>query len=202
MIRILMLDLGDTLIRGDSLLPHSRQALEAIRGLETASGEALTLSLVSDFHMPTPPGSPEEIDRIFLEYLAVLDRFDLRSFFEPVGRHVTLSTHVGVYKPDRRVFEAAVSRLGMDASLDECLFVTENARHVRVCREELGMSVLRFGEIRGEGVDFDDWSDAPLLVAHRLDPGSELNLERALRTKLAASHGLKLFSVDRAGKPR
>ena len=85
------------------------------------------------------------------------------SSFEPVERHVTLSTQAGVNKPDRRIYELALTRLGTDATLGDCLSITENAEHVAACRA-LGMQALQFG------VAFTDWSQAPQLVRSLIDP--------------------------------
>jgi FMN phosphatase YigB (HAD superfamily) len=157
MIRVLMLDLGGTLIREDTLevFPHVREALEQLNGMKTARGQPLAICLVSNF-LPTP----EQVEAIFRQYLDNLDE-QLRPFFKPVERRVTLSTHTLVRKPDRRVFETALQRLQVEAALKECLFITEEADHIAACRG-LGMQALQFG------VDFRDWSEAPDLVAKLL----------------------------------
>src|SRR5262245_35095188 len=105
MIRVLMLDLGETLIHGEVPLPHVAEALGVLTQFETASGDPLVMCLVSDFTMPDPPPTPAKIEVLFREYLEVLDRSGLRHFFEPVEQHVTLSTQAGVLKPARRIFE-------------------------------------------------------------------------------------------------
>jgi FMN phosphatase YigB (HAD superfamily) len=157
MIRVLMLDLGGTLIREDTLepFPHVHEALQAIAALKTAAGEPLAMCLVSNFR-PTPA----EVDTIFQQYLENVDA-QLRTRFSPVEQRVTLSTHRLVRKPGRRVFETALERLGVQASLAECLFITEEAEHIAACRA-LRMQALQFG------VDFQDWSEAPPLIARLL----------------------------------
>jgi len=102
---------------------------------------------------------------------------------------VTLSTHAGVNKPDRRVYELALERLGAGAALADCLSITEDAGHVAACRR-LGMQALRFG------ADFDDWSVAPLLVRHVIDPTSAHNTGLALGVWLAAHDGRKIAGLD------
>ncbi len=197
MIRILVLDLGDTLIRDNVVLPHVTNALEAMGKFETGSGDTLSLCLVSDFKMPTPPPTEQKIKAIFKEYRSLLDQLGLTKFFEPVDRHITLSTHAGVRKPDRRIFELAVERLGLMARLQECLFITENPDHIAACRA-LGMSTLQFGELGAAGADFSEWSEAPLLVAHLVAPNSGKNMNIALSVRLAAMYGLELVSMDSA----
>jgi hypothetical protein len=112
----------------------------------------------------------------------------LRRFFQPVSRHVTLSTHAGVMKPDRRVYELALERLGTDAGFDECVSITEDARHIAACRR-LGMEALRFGD------DFSDWCEAPLLVRHLVDPTDAHNTALALAVWLAVHEEVRFVSL-------
>lgn len=155
MVRVVMIDLGGTLVGGSPLkvLSGVPEALAAIGGLVTPADEPVAVCLVSDFR-PTP----EEIEDAFAEYLQRLDDFGLRDHFEPVARRVTISAHTAAWKPDRLVFETALRRLGVPAQLGECLLITEDAGHVAAARA-LGMRGLQFG------VDFTDWSEAPTLVA-------------------------------------
>ena len=117
MIKVLMLDLGETLLHGETPFPHVTEALTAFNGFTTAAGAPLAVCLASDFEMAASPVTPNKISVIFKKYLKILERAQLRQFFEPVAKRVTLSTHAGVLKPDRRVFETAVKRLGAVAQL-------------------------------------------------------------------------------------
>jgi beta-phosphoglucomutase-like phosphatase (HAD superfamily) len=175
MLRVVLLDLGGTLVGPAGPFPHVMEALAALDELDGANGEPLDTALVSDFPAAVPP-TPERIRQRFAEYLAILDGFGLRSFFEPVEQRVTLSTHAGVQKPDRRVYELALRRLGTGAALADCLVITEDAGHIAACRA-LGMQTLQFG------VDFDDWSRAPALVRRLVDPAGheEAAFEQSLR---------------------
>src|ERR671932_559711 len=100
MVRVVLLDLGGTLVGPQEPFPHVTEALAALNELDTPDGEPLLSALVSDFPAAVPP-TPENVQRRFDEYLVLLDGFGLRSFFEPVERRVTLSTQAGVPKPDR-----------------------------------------------------------------------------------------------------
>lgn len=179
MSRVLLLDLGETLIHGTAVLPHVPEALAAIAEFRGDNGKPLQRALVSDTEMPAPPPSPAKIKAIFDRYVGTLATLQLRSFFEPVSKHVTLSAQAGVLKPDRRVFTLAVKRLNVTAKLGDCVFVSENADHVRHCRERLGMKALQFGK------DFTDWSDGPLLLSTMVAPGT-VNLAAALQPWAAA----------------
>jgi len=165
MIKTLLLDLGDTLIDTHKVpqapYPGVEKALGALKALKTADHKPLVMCLVSDYTMPKPR-TPEAIAAAFAEYLQVLDKTHLRGFFEPVNERVTLSTHAGKLKPAAEVFKTALKRAGIHGTLRETLFITENAEHIRVCRDDLHMRALQFG------VDFTSWSDAPKLIAQKI----------------------------------
>src|SRR5204863_4290163 len=106
-------DLSDTLVdRQYRPFPHVPEALTALAALVGQGGKRLPLALVSDFTMPAPPPTPARVQALFADYLRILDATGLRPFFEPVSRHVTLSTHAGVTKPDAEAFTTPLRRLG------------------------------------------------------------------------------------------
>lgn len=198
MVRVLMLDLGDTLIRRSdrTVYPHVKQALETSRHFHTASGEPLRVCLVSDYHMPS---ANRPLDTIVAEFLLLLESVGLKTFFEPTQQQVTLSSHVGVNKPDRRIFETAINRLGITATLDECIFITENTAHLQASRS-YGMKPIRFGEPGGFEPSFSDWSEAPLLVAQLINSASPANLAEAVKLRLAVSHNLEVQKIESNGR--
>jgi FMN phosphatase YigB (HAD superfamily) len=155
MIRVVMLDLGGTLVRENPLevLPHVPAALAALNGMKTAAGEPLAVCLISNYR-PTP----NDVAAIFNEYVHLLDGLALTSFFQPVIQRVTLSTHTATWKPDVRVFQAALDRLRVSARWSECLLITEDADHVATARGH-GMHALQFG------VDFQNWEEGPNLIS-------------------------------------
>jgi FMN phosphatase YigB (HAD superfamily) len=195
MIRILMLDLGDTLAHDDSVFPRVPEALEVLRNFQTADGKRLQLALVSDFLMPDPPVTAAKIEKLFQQYLAIVKQLSLSEFFKPFKRHITLSTHAGVRKPDRRIFELAINRLGLNATLSDCLFITEHAGHISACKK-LKMATLQFASETSAG-DFDDWSEAPLLVSQLIDPANSSNFESALKLNLSSKHEMELLSMEK-----
>jgi FMN phosphatase YigB (HAD superfamily) len=186
MVTVVLFDLGDTLVDGSRAFPHVPETLSAVSRFK-AAGEPLQFALVSDFTMAGAP-DPDAVAAIFAEYLDLLDDFGLRGFFTPAERRVTLSTHAGVMKPDRRVYELALSRLGGGASLTDCLSVTENAEHIVACRA-MGMRTLRFG------VDFTDWAEFPLLLRRLLDLADEHNTAIAVGLWLGAHTDVRLVSI-------
>jgi beta-phosphoglucomutase-like phosphatase (HAD superfamily) len=162
MIEVLMLDLGNTLVTGSPpvLLPGVPQALADLQSLTTSAGAPLPMCLVSNFTDLMPPATPNQVMAAEKQYRTTLQHAGLSQFFSPFEKTVTLSTHVGVRKPDCRVFHAALARLGLASlPLERCLLITEEAAHVAKVRS-YGMKALRFGTVGVPGVDFSAWRDA------------------------------------------
>jgi beta-phosphoglucomutase-like phosphatase (HAD superfamily) len=195
MIRVVMLNLEGTLVHGDQVLPHVPEALQALAEFDTSADEELPLCLVANSPIPASP-SGEAVKAIFHDFLARLDRLGLADFFDPAEERVTLAAHAGALLPDRKVFETALRRLGLEVSLSECLFITHEAADAAAGRG-MGMQVLRFGPPDAPGVDFSDWSEAPLLVARRVAPADDRDLELALNTRLAVTHRLQVSALTR-----
>lgn len=198
MIRVVFFDLGMTLIDGDNKpFAHVVDALTAISSFKATDGKPLRSCLVSDFTLATPPVT---VTALFNQYLETLDRTGLRPFFEPVKKRVTLSTHAGVLKPDRKIFEKALQRLGVDLPFEECLLVTENASHIDHVRGTLHMNGLRFRAAGSSAFDFDDWADAPALIANLVAPHHVANSHAAIKAYLAA-RGVDLLTSEPAETP-
>ena len=161
MLRVIFFDLGNTLIdAARQPFPHVKEALTAISSFAAADGGPLRSCLVSDFTMASSPVTAVKVTALFNQYLAILDTTGLRPFFEPVDSRVTLSTHAKALKPDRKIFDKALQRLGASGvPFGECLLITEEPAHIQTVRAKLHMRALQFK------VDFDDWSKAPELIA-------------------------------------
>jgi hypothetical protein len=190
MIQVLMFDLGMTLVdQNRQPFPHVTAALTAISNFQTAAGKPLASCLVSDFDLAEPPVTAAKVNAIFERYLQILDGTSLRPFFEPVKKRVTLSTNAGVRKPDAKIFQTALHRLGSKAKLEDCMLITEDAPHIEAARTTLHMQALQFGK------DFDDWSQAPALIAHLVAPAQFANTEAALKSHLSAK-GIELLKAE------
>jgi FMN phosphatase YigB (HAD superfamily) len=195
MIKIAFFDVGETLIHNGVPFPGVAAALTAVAGFETADGQMLIMGIISDYHMPSPPGTEEKIAALEEQYRSqVLGPSKLAGFFEPFESRVTISSRAGAPKPDRKIFEIAVARIGTGASLSECLFVTENTTHLEKCKE-YGMTPIRFGSAVNGMAGFEDWSDAPAAIAGLVAPGHAGNQRAAAAAALAARHGLLGFDM-------
>ncbi|WP_458778701.1 M20/M25/M40 family metallo-hydrolase [Arthrobacter sp. D3-16] len=142
--KLVLFDLGDTLERDGVLLPGALETLDAIASLRTEGQPAVVLGLLSDFHMPA---RPSDVAIIQQQYYALLEGLGIRQFFEPVAERVTLSTEVGVFKPDEAVFRAAAAKVDPALDFGQVLFVTENRGHV-VAARQLGLMAVH---VRGPG---------------------------------------------------
>jgi FMN phosphatase YigB (HAD superfamily) len=138
--KIILFDLGDTLEHTDILLPGAREMLQAVQQLHDPNDQPPGLGLVSDF-FPLP----EEIAQRQQEYYDILQRLRIRSFFEPVETHVTLSTEMVslIFKPDERIFRKAIDKINPDGAFRDTMFITERRPHVEAARG-LGMQAIHF----------------------------------------------------------
>src|SRR5262245_60626795 len=124
--RYVLFDLGDTLEHQDELLPGAREALTAITALHDTDDQPPKLGLISDFTMPTTPSDLPEIEG---EYRQIIRNLGIDGFFQPFEKAVTLSSQVGAFKPDRKVFRAALDKFDLAARFRDAIFVTENKAH-------------------------------------------------------------------------
>jgi FMN phosphatase YigB (HAD superfamily) len=156
-VKLILFDLGNTLESNDVLFPGALATLKAISSLQAGSRPAALLGLVSDFDMPRQPSEVHTIQR---RYYKLLDDLGIRTFFEPLQERVTLSTEVGVYKPDEAIFRAATSKVRPTVEFADVLFVTENLSHV-VAARRLGLSAVH---LRGPGQPTGEVETLPDLV--------------------------------------
>ncbi len=133
--RLILFDLGDTLERRGRPRAGAQALLAALSSSRDGDGRAPQLALVSDYGLAA---SAAEAARLRREYLAELRRLGLARYFTPAERRVTLSSDVGAYKPDTRLFRAAIDKVKRGLPYESVVFVTENAAHVRAALE-LGM---------------------------------------------------------------
>jgi FMN phosphatase YigB (HAD superfamily) len=138
--KVVLFDLGETLENQDVLLPGARETLQAIQEMRDHSEEAAPLALVSDFDMPD---NPEQLPVIRQRYYEILEGLGIRSFFEPVAERVTLSSEVGVFKPDEKIFRTVIEKFEEDLHFEDVVFITENRGHVIEARR-LGMRAIHF----------------------------------------------------------
>lgn len=178
--KMVLFDLGGTLEFQDVLLPGAREMLEAV--VKMRDVQPMVMALVSDFLMPA---DPEEIPAIRQRYLDLLDMLNIRTFFEPVEQHVTLSTEVGVFKPDQQIFEAVIEKSGLELTWSDIIFITENREHVEAARG-FGMRAVHFRGPRQLSGELQDLRDLPRMIEEFVDIPTARALLRPQRATLVA----------------
>ena len=157
MTRAVLFDLGNTLLdeQTNRPLPGATELLDALGDVRDAEGLPVPSALVSDWKMPR---NPNEVDPLRQEYLQGLAASGLDALFRPLETRVTLSTEVGVRKPDAAIFRAALDRLQPGLPFHQAVFVTERLEHVQAARA-LGLLAVHFrgpGQSTGEVEQFAD----------------------------------------------
>lgn len=200
MVRVIFLHVSSTIVQGGAALPHLKDALEVLSKFETESGTAPILSLIADYAGPPSSMTDQTTEANFSEYVSLLDKLDLKQFFEPVDRRLTLASHAAVCQPDVTVLEKAIKRLRQRVSLSECLLITSCPAKVSAAYRKMGVEVLRFDPEGLSNADFNDWSEAPLLIARIIAPESGQDKTLALRMRLAAAYDMQLVSINDKAK--
>ena len=194
--KMVLFDLGKTLEDNDILFTGAQETLSKIQLMSDKDGMPFLLGLVSDFIMPS---SPDDIPAIQQRYYQILELLGIRSFFEPVADRVTLSTEVGVFKPDERIFRRALDKAESELKFRDALLITENGAHIAAARA-LGMGGIHFRPPgQAEGV-VPQLIDLPgLIEQHFLIPTArEIQRKEQMVSLAISSRPWVLESVFRA----
>jgi hypothetical protein len=138
-VKIVLFDLGNTLEFQNSLLHGAFETLSALQEMHNLGGSPV-LALVSDF---LSPDRPEDVKPLQMQYYKILKDLGIHHFFEPLYERVTLSTEVGVKKPDEKIFRTAVNWINKDLPFRHVIFITEKHDHIIAARA-LGMKTIHF----------------------------------------------------------
>ncbi len=152
-----MFDLGKTLEDGGQLIQGAEEVLSSIKEMQDSNGKPVAISLVSNFDKFVGEDGEEghrlsDVKPLQVEYYNILQRLGISSYFEPLYKYVTLSTEIGVRKPDKRIFRAAIDYIERDLPFENILFITEEPDHVEKVRQ-IGMKAIHFkgpGQNTGE----------------------------------------------------
>jgi FMN phosphatase YigB (HAD superfamily) len=150
--KVVLFDLGKTLEFNNELLPGAKELLSSIKAMHVTNGNYHTIALISDFDNFNQGLRLIDVKPLQQEYYNILYKLGISSFLEPFHKHVTLSTEVGVRKPDERIFRAAIDSIEKDLSFENVLFITEDPSHVFAARQ-LGMKAIHY---KGPGQNTGD----------------------------------------------
>ena len=188
--RLIVFDLGNTLERRGKPREGAKALLGTLASSRDGEGHLAELALVSDYGLAA---SASDAVRQRKEYLAELRGLGLARYFRPADRRVTLSSDVGVVKPDPRLFRAAVDKVERGLPYQHVIFVTENAAHVGAARE-LGMLAVQVSAPGQTGGEVDSLPEL-LPVLKRLlqfTPCAKTLAIRAARTGSAVQRSGRL----------
>jgi FMN phosphatase YigB (HAD superfamily) len=141
--KIILFDLGNTLEFNGDLLPGAIELLSSIKTMDVSNDSSHDIALISDFDNFDNGLHLVDVKPFMMKYYNILQKLGIASFFDPLYKHVTLSTEVGVRKPDKKIFRAAVDSFEKDLSFENVLFITEDSSHVSVARQ-LGLNAIHF----------------------------------------------------------
>ena len=168
MLKVILFDVGETLIHNGIAIPGVITALTEISKLKTSDDKLIQIGIVSNYYPPAEPVTEAAIATLEKKYRTeILEPAGLAPYFLPFDERVTLSTRAGKAKPDKEIFLVALKRLQTTAKLSECIFVTEDEVHLNSVKE-YGMVPVGFGNAIPDIITFLNWSAAPLLVASLL----------------------------------
>jgi hypothetical protein len=78
--------------------------------------------------------------------------------------------------------------------------ITEDAVHIEKARDVLKMGTLQFRSGGSSQFSFDDWAEAPALIANLVAPHQESNTQAAIKAHLATK-GIDMLASEQAGGP-
>ncbi len=142
--KIVLFDLGGTLVDENSqkLFPESIDALSGIKNLVDSNGDPLILGLVSDYG--NIPATDDEKKTYRNQYYNILNNLHITQFFEPLDQKVTLSSEIGVKKPDKKIFRAAIDKIQTNLQFNQVFFITEDHEHIKTV-DSFCMIGIQFG---------------------------------------------------------
>ena len=109
--KIILFDLDKTLEDNGALLPGAQEMLSAIQGMKYFEEKSPAVALVSDYYVAN---NPEGIETLKKQYYRILEKLGIQPYFQPLSKMVTLSTEVGVRKPDQIIFRNAIDKIQRD----------------------------------------------------------------------------------------
>ncbi|MGB5090942.1 MAG: hypothetical protein WBN72_08375 [Nitrososphaeraceae archaeon] len=151
--KVILFDLGDTLESNDALVDGAKATLSSIRSMKDSNGNHPILALISDFDNFDSTGFRLiDVKPFQIQYYQHLEDLGISEFFQPLYKHVTLSTEVGVRKPAQEFFRFAIDSIEKDLSFEQVLFITENVNHI-ISARQLGMKGIH---VKGTGQNMGD----------------------------------------------
>jgi FMN phosphatase YigB (HAD superfamily) len=152
-VKLILFDLGNTLENDNMLVEGAKATLSSIKSMQDSNGNHPTLALISDFDKSDSLGFRLiDVKPLQIQYYQHLESLGISEFFQPLYKHVTLSTEVGIRKPAQKFFRFAIDTIEKDLPFEKVLFITEDRNHILSARQ-LGMKAIH---VKGPGQDMGD----------------------------------------------
>lgn len=161
--KIILFDLGETLEHNDVLLPGAKEMLLEIETIKDDQNQSVVLGLISDYRRANNQDDQNEIKAIRQEYCTIVENLGILSFFQPEDIRITLSTEIGVNKPNEEIFRYAINKIYKDLSFNNVIFITENKIHVDIVRK-FGPPAMNAIHFKGSGQNEGDVENLMELV--------------------------------------
>ena len=130
---VILFDLGQTLENNDELLPGAKDTLSSIKELHDSNGNHPILSLISNWDKFDEGFRLIDVKPIQIECYQLIEKLGISQFFQPYYKHITLSTEVGVRKPDKKIFRFAIDSIEKDLPFENVLFITKTSDTYKCC---------------------------------------------------------------------
>ena len=137
--QVVLFDLGKTLENNGVLRENAKETLKEINNMKDTNNQSVILGLASDF---LPASNKEELKQRKLEYYNILEQLQIKSFFEPVDKNVTLSSEVGATKSEnpQEFYQTVIDKIS-NTSFNKIIFITEFKPHIDSANT-LGMKTI------------------------------------------------------------
>jgi len=192
---MLLLEFEDTLVgRSGEVVRGAPETFSTLQKFVLDDGESLPLCLLS-WSGARWKAQGKSASEALASQLAELE---LRTFFEPFEKRVTIGFVPNAQGIDRALLAESLARSGAGAQAEDSVVVCGAEADARVA-EEVGMHTFRYSIESGSGVRFADWAELPLLVATLFRAAREKNRAAALHFYLSERKGLDTTSLQPSG---
>ena len=148
--KVILFDLGDTLVErfGTSyrLIEGAMDLLKDINSMNNANNEKIVMGIVTDTHDPNELPLSENHKLIKKNLvLQILERTNIKEYFEPTDTRLTLSSDIGFTKSQnlKEFVNNAINKISNNISIDDIIFVTELVDHI-IAAKSLGIKTFHY----------------------------------------------------------
>lgn len=120
-------------MNGFEIIPNSLDTVRQIRTLRDNNDDPIILGLLIDTHLkeeaPLTSDIREDKRKVILN---ILQETELLAEFEPIERHMTLSSDIGFTKSEniKGFLNIALKKIGRENIFEGTIFITEDDEHI------------------------------------------------------------------------